>query len=150
MSETKMTAGRELDAKIASEVMGYGDPIAVRKGRTLKSTGSPMIAFRAQKSWEGDYSAYWLEDGTKLYCGKPFAPIFAPAYSTDILASGQVVEKIVDMFRDSQPYFELRTCGAFWTAVFTIQRSEVTAVADGDTAPLAICLAALEAAGAKR
>ncbi len=71
-----------------------------------------------------------------------------PPYSTDIAAAWEVAEKLCDMFDES---FSLTRAWDndmrdVWRVVIEIE-SGVWIEVDGDTAPMAICLAALKAAG---
>ena len=83
--------------------------------------------------------------------GKPF-PMLVPAYTTDIAAAWQVVEQL-----HGRLWFEIHCAGGkraddtFEVSVYTDywEQTEPTAVAVAETAPLAICLAALKAVEAK-
>lgn len=110
---TQLPAGRELDALIAEKVMG---------------------GVSRHPEW------YWLRSGTApevpdLPTPKGRPAIFCgPGFSTDIAAAWNVVERLKARYR-----FELVHRGGDrpWVAVFGTWR------ATADTAPLAICRAAL-------
>ncbi len=146
-----LTAGRELDSEIAEKVMGYSGRVIVRRGRSLKSSGEPLVAFRISPSrFEcGAYETHWLLDGTKLYCGKPFSPRFAPHFSTDIAAAWLVVERLAAISPQQDFHLEHME-GAGWTASCCFNRADGgwDGWRNADTAPLAICLAALQAVSA--
>lgn len=108
-----LEAGRETDALVAERVFG--------------------------KPWPSvSVARWWTEDGR--YCGpggewSERINDRLPAYSTDIAAAFEVVEKIRETCCD----FTLERAGAAWYADFRM------GVASADTAPLAICRAALAA-----
>ena len=123
-----MKAGRELDLLIASEVMCEempGDYKQTRDGRWMKE--EPVF------DSDGTYSrAYYLVE-------------WPPRYSTDIAAAWQVVEKLLEVL----PYQDIHLEHLEWTgwAVGTCFDKSEGGWDDwvyADTAPLAICLAALE------
>ena len=120
-----MKAGRELDALIAEKVMGLiaykvqlvAPPPRVRTIDELQRVGSPL-----------------------------------PHYSTDIAAAWEVVQKLgrwrgfdfMLVMPDPEQTFHLHTYEAGWYEA-TNDGPERRVVGDADTAPLAICLAALKA-----
>lgn len=121
MSEAnELPAGRELDALIASKVMGW--PIV--EGRTNDN---------------GVISPCW----TSYRDDVSLRPI--PEYSADIAAAWQVVEKIAHnvkltkYHRNGEPLFEC--------VIDRIALSQMVSEI-ADTAPIAICRAALKAAAA--
>jgi len=117
-----MKAGRELDALVAEKVMGW-----------------------KKVKWLGDYD--WRDkDGEQPYTVRAWNP------STDIAAAWQVVEKIQE--RQGRDRFIIYL-SSYWGTNSWVYKCEfimetVNKSVDGfaDTAPLAICLAALRAVGA--
>lgn len=129
-----MEAGRELDALIAEKVMGW------ERGENwlIPPVGTPMR--------DNNWAAEWDEKGR---------PHWLPRYSQDIEAAWQVVEKL----RKDWEYLFINA-GNGWGVEcrtehvdispsndITYQWTESTGNIHGDTAPLAICLAALKAVG---
>jgi len=116
-----MNPGRELDALVAEKVMG------------------------AKITFGIDYS----RQNIKLFdgCGKP------PTYSTTIHAAWKVVEKLrhrnfsFTSHNDVGMSGSASTPGKGWMAVFHIEGGPMD-YTYADTAPLAICKAALKAVGA--
>jgi len=134
-----MKAGRELDALVAEKVMGWIG--SVFKGPTLR-IGNRYL-HEGDPIWttpEGDlYHRARSIDGS--YVGDD-----CPHYSTDIAAAWQVVEKVREKYVIN---IEI-DCENIWVELWqdsTDEPSNYKQVADeyGDTAPLAICLAALKA-----
>lgn len=112
-----MKPGRELDALIAEKVMGLKNIRLANDGRS-------------------DYLCYGKPDSIFLE-GK-----IVPAYSTDISAAWLVVEKM----QDNDWAFILDNMEDFignWQAHFEKDKSGWSA--DSESAPHAICLAALKA-----
>lgn len=132
-----MTAGRELDALVAEKVMGM----------TFELVGVPLgVPSDMQYSKELAITQDGkLEMIQYIPGGMGINPV--PRFSTDIAAAWLVVDRIMAQFTQWQPYFQLRTCGTFYTAVFDSDEMNNPVTEDGDTAPLAICLAALKATG---
>ena len=129
---------RELDAEVAVEVMGY-ELVKVRP----RGQKELRVMRRCVRGEIGDYSTYFLEDGTKLYCGKPFAPTKLEHYSTDIAAAWEVVEKMVSDGR----VFIVKGDGVRTgdhNPKWTVLVANMPRV-DANTAPIAICRAALAA-----
>jgi hypothetical protein len=85
--------------------------------------------------WEDCFRAYTgvLTVRHEEYGGPPF-------YSTDIAAAWDVVEKM----RERRADFYIRFVST-WTVEFDSVAGDYNGYTDGDTAPLAICLAALKA-----
>jgi hypothetical protein len=77
---------RELDAKCA-ELMGFRDLVKVRR---RKSEGDWELYFKQHPptgerwAWSSEYGQRFTEDGTKVFCGKPFYLYEFPYYSTDL------------------------------------------------------------------
>lgn len=91
-------------------------------------------------SWEGEYltpprshrCGVWRDGDTLVFTD------VLPHYSTDIAAAWLVVEKL----RADGCDFDMRIV-ATWTANFGLDMGLLSFSADAETAPLAICLAAL-------
>lgn len=118
----KLDAGRELDALIAEKVMG----------------------------WTWDESTAWSPSGGRnSRTGRPDDPWWwLPHYSTDIAAAWEVFEKIPMTIY--APHASL-AAGEYenvdqWVAEARLPSKESISES-ADTAPLAICLAALKALG---
>ena len=88
-----MVAGRALDALIAEKVMGWTGRFLFR---ALKNKGDWSIGFQGNGDARGigNFSRWYRDDGTKLYCGRPHSVYPAPTYSTSIAAAWEVVEKL--------------------------------------------------------
>lgn len=121
-----MKAGRELDALIAEKVMGLqtcSDPI----GRCAAAKLTPC-------------QCWGVPDRNGIVSGGERA-----SYSTDIAAAWEVMEKLREQWA-----VELHGRDQAW-AVLIEDGDEVSAhfiaTEEADTAPLAICLAALKAVG---
>jgi hypothetical protein len=118
---------RELDALVAEKVMG----------RTLKfhsREGFDQIARNG--NWSGTYEEF-LDN----------QDYWSP--STDIAAAWEVVDHLT-RDRGEGPILEFGLTRDFehsWEAEFSIRSGGLNALAYSDTAPLAICLAALKAIG---
>lgn len=133
-----MNAGRELDALIAEKVMGFTwhDGWKSFKGPHLVSPGGFMAGWRME-----DGGVMGHLDGVTRNPELPF-------YSTDIAAAWQVVEKLVaERFF---PEVNYRGRGEWGCKVdrLTVDDSwndKPTPHEIANTAPLAICLAALSA-----
>lgn len=123
MNET-MQAGRELDALIAEKVMGWPPK-------------------PAHAGWQGDVvpslaDPKWVQAGPD----RGWEMVFLPNYSTDIAAAWKVVEK---MRETPKPFFSLAWyISGRWGAAF-LGHDDGTDAEMADTAPHAICLAALRA-----
>lgn len=115
-----MEAGRELDALVAEKVMGWTKRISA------DHTGSEIKVLRNMGI------IYAWKDAERKERG-----LDVPAYSTDIAAAWQVAE----MMRGLD--FRLNKDGD-WVCCFG---GTVAFCGESDTAPHAICLAALKAVG---
>lgn len=119
-----MPAGPEMDRLVAVKVMGWQKPIADAAHR-------------------GNRIGPWYAGGGTWHCD-PF--------STDIAHAWEVVEKLTvwEHYRSGLD-IELWTEGGFWKCYFRRRdkddKKQSTSVLE-DTAPLAICKAALKAVGA--
>jgi len=116
----ELVAGRELDAMVAEMVMGL-DVVWSRRS---------VLGWRGSDIYDQD---------EPCFNGDPSGTFAVPCYSKDILAVLEVVERL----RSSQSNFDLTWHGGGWHCNFN------TYMYYADTAPLAICLAALEAVDAK-
>lgn len=122
-----MQPGRELDALIAEKVMG----ITKLSHRPLDANEMCRRCFRP--AGQGDNLP---------------ASCVAQPYSTDIAAAWEVVEKL-DLFgkRDMFIYKNWRGKYSIDETVDAGMGTRDIAIAEADTAPQAICLAALKAVG---
>jgi hypothetical protein len=120
-----LPAGRELDARIARDVMGWTD----QEGFWMERTPDGL-RYRVAENWD------------------EFQP------STDIRAAWNVVERMRPRFPDASLAVRLGAGDTGnWFCEFGIdygwathgEGDEVVAVGEADTAPLAICYAALAA-----
>ncbi len=114
-----MSPGRELDAVVAEKVMG----LSVRPIEVIGASGVHADVGTVDLPRR-------MPDGRM---GVHAAPL--PAYSTEIAAAWEVVEKL------RSPVFVLEWEPDRWLASFCGEDEDATA----DTAPHAICLAALKA-----
>lgn len=116
-----MDAGRELDALVAEKVMG----LEVKPYEKLKGSDIPEY-----------FGTLWVPSADQNR-GTPYQQwLPLPHYSTSIAAAWEVVEKLKD------DDFHLEEHGTHWKAGFGPRWR------GAETAPHAICLAALEAIGA--
>lgn len=129
MSELK--AGRELDALVAEKVMGW---------RPMQGGVSMEI---------GEKGDLW-EDGSRKWYGKdgdprPMRLLPSPKFSTDIASAWLVVEKTDPVFS----WVLSRAQDGDYDVSMTFHATdyEIVYEATADTAPLAICRAALKAVG---
>ncbi len=138
----QVEAGREMDALVAEQVMGWewddfdGDRCLI--GPDVKINGLTWIPI------------YW-PNRDQQYAGEASLP----EYSKKIAHAWEVVEKMNEHFKDeAKPagMLWLNFCeiarvsgGRFWRAKFGVHPNQYIGVAD--TAPLAICRAALLTAG---
>ena len=128
-----MKAGRELDALIAEKVMGL-----TRHDESYVAEGVGKVLRFVWRDGCGDC----------VYSGD----MFLPHYSTNIADAWEVVEKLgrwrgfdfMLVMPDPEQTFHLHTYEAGWYEA-TNDGPERRVVSDADTAPLAICLAALKA-----
>lgn len=113
-----MKASRELDALVAKKVMG----------------------FRVLSTWDADGTPKHVIDANQCEVDTAYWP---PAYSTDIAAAWEVVEKtkLLDTYVLTRAY-----AGEKWQ-VIEMGGDWQNPIATGDSAPHAICLAALKAVG---
>ena len=142
-----MEAGRELDALIADKVMGMA-PCDAWRPWNMGSAGGPMVAI----SYEDGRCKNGHERG-KCYSVVMNGPAGGcPKYSTDIAVAWSVVEKL----NENGWYVWVFSHGAHygcWMERFDVNKDDTVSerripACEADTAPLAISLAALKAAGA--
>lgn len=122
--QPELTAGRELDALVAEKVMGW-------------HIVTDFDLRPPEKHWNNAKGYVCLVAGNKLNDGREMKG-FSP--STDIADAWKVVEKMRERGLDVYLRFV-----STWTAEFDSVSGDVNGFADADTAPLAICLAALKA-----
>jgi hypothetical protein len=132
-TENKPEAGRELDALVAEKVMGWTWWRSSATGR--RGIFAPGVIPRGAYEWFKE-----LADGTEELCRDWGA--YLPAYSTDIAMAWRVVEKM-NRHRFSIGEFKPGTWKASFSELSPIR--PMPCLATAATAPLAICLAALEA-----
>ena len=141
-----LPAGRELDALVAEKVMGW-------KRRRIVECYPGMVGVPLDDPRLDDY--WWTSDnrptneiardegggavGECNECGKVYG---AGSPSTDIAAAWTVVEKL----RGCDQWPEIGATGRSWYCEFEGEPG-VIVEGFGDTAPLAICRAALKAVG---
>ncbi len=139
--ESKLKPGEELDALVATLVMGWK--------RLTWAQAFPDNKFQARRTTELTYS--WHDDSLKMVayaremgCADCYQlpPVFTP--STSIEAAWEVVEKLLktghDVTYDAGPN---RDTGVTFHAV----RVNDVDLSYAETAPHAICLAALKVVG---
>lgn len=155
-----MNAGRELDALIAEKVMGWACVHSVEylprsereseiNAEFLRDYGMPAppgfckAAVDDLEFSDGDYPPKWCAK-----CGgRESRDIFKklPHYSTDIGDAWDVVEAVAA--RSETVYFTVERIGAH-AGEFSGYRAFINRICTAaDTAPLAICRAALKAVG---
>ena len=157
MGET-MTAGRDLDALVAEKVMGWVRTPSEERARAARLGGRLMVfrdewlavglctepadRERAEAGVAAVYRAAGLEPPRIVWMLPRWADA-VPAYSTEIAAAWQVVEKMMErgwyLFLDTAGFD-----GEEWRAQFRDPESRF-ARGEAATAPLAICRAALAA-----
>lgn len=160
-----MNAGRELDALIVEKVYGwqtgvyrdvFGDTLYIVDQTATRAGEHSTIASLLGASWQRGYDA---ENNLVEFYGR-----ICPAYSTDIAAAWQVVEWAAQrteddltfddltfswegpIFKPSRRYLTAEGYPLDTTCWFvTLEAGGLRYVVCADTAPLAICLAALKA-----
>jgi len=121
--------GRELDALVAEKV--FGAVVSWDKYAGGNHPHSPSI--NTPECPSCGYDGHWDHDAV-------------PNYSTDISAAWQVVDRLTEVFAD----MELTVDKGMWECLFdTREIVPEHFLAGADTAPHAICLAALKAVEAK-
>jgi len=159
MNANEVPAGRELDALISEQVMGipvvchdwpcgYSPDCGEYEAAmfVLKQDGK-YISNSEWNNSRGPVVAEYLDldYGWPPYedagiCGGLIAHVEpVPFYSADIAAAWQIVEKLIANGATPQIYFSF---GQWW-----VRLSGLGAAVGSETLPLAICRAALEAAG---
>lgn len=132
-----LKAGRELDALVATKVMGID------------------LTERPTHTWEplvdsGEYvDAKWCEHcGHCWFSGEAPGGPCAPTplhYSSEIAFAWEVVEKLATRFPTI--HISLGAPNQRWYCSFFASKDDKGSALEADTAPLAICLAALKAVG---
>jgi len=120
-------AGRELDALIAEKVKGY---------KLTNPQDGPVMKYG---SVTVQYLKTWMNSAGELFNNETL-----PEYSTDIAAAWKVVENIQLSFPGTVFEFKSYSPEQHAHAIFIGPK---TSSAEADTAPLAICLAALKSVG---
>ena len=146
-----MKPGRELDALIAEKVMGWVRR-RVKLGRQYDNHGNPFLP--ATVKWEAEALVF----GERVYIlnqedTQPYNRLGLLSYSTDIAAAWLVVGKI-NLFLEKQTdksngcsnYVQLWQ-GKDGKWVVGNWEDRLFILAEGETAPHAICLAALRIVG---
>ena len=145
MTTAEMTAGRKLDALVAEEVLGY------RVERvTPEWAGREVTLFFAPGHTLVTYSCDFRSDNAMMYRNGEddrdgIAPPL-PVFSEDIAAAWEVVEHLKD--RNWAIRLSNKTVNwCWWAYVYDYSSADARAEAtvQAETAPLAICLAALAA-----
>lgn len=139
-----MKPGRELDALIAEKVMGWkrlDAKVFVEKGFNLEpdEIGQIPSSVLAPPDLEIPIAASKDSSGFRVYC-----PPIIPDYSTDIAAAWEVVEKVKNKIINRYG-FGLEFVSNEWTVGWFAEEG-VHLGACSESAPHAICLAALQAA----
>jgi len=131
-----LKAGRELDALVAEKVMGWHDPqdpewngwkdcgLLIWQDSMIRPRDKPPVNSKA------GWMAYGVVDRV-------------PAFSTDIAAAWEVVEKLHQRFPTI--HLSLGAPNQRWYCSFFGTVDDKGSALEADTAPLAICLAALKA-----
>ena len=152
---TTLVAGRELDAMVAERVMGL-HPCTFTAQDAWSAFATSWVCEHAIEKSENDQMRRYYPVGYQSKCypsnteamNHPHSPLLA--YSTSIAAAWAVVEYLHDQFYS----FNLECCGGSCCATLShttqigpnvMNEQEQSEYAD--TAPLAICLAALKALG---
>ena len=150
MDIDKMEAGREMDALVVERVMGWMQTdnelfVSPPTGRVyvIKKFWKDVI----KKFWKDVIKKFWKDEtelrkeidtiGKLLNTSEHFQ-LWQP--STDISAAWGVVEKIKDEFGE----IEITVWGSGWGECTQVKIGDLPQ-AESDTAPLAICRAALKA-----
>jgi len=133
MNIDQMQAGREMDALVAEKAMGisvqlFGDPCYLVNYCLRKDNGD----------------LYYFKGECPLKASREEVKELIPNYSTDIARAWEVVEKMKNYL-----FVCGRTDDGIWEAYFFPVNSGIGKLSEahGDTAPSAICRAALKAMG---
>lgn len=132
MEINTMPAGRAMDVLVADKVMGR----LVVKASSVLSLGFAEARGEIPSITPPRCVVMGIkEDDDVIWTGEP-----VPAYSTDIAAAWKAFEKVFQGEGDSGFAVALEST---WI-VYEIHGHDLDYVMDGDTAPLAICRAALK------
>ena len=121
MNIDELPAGRELDALVAERVMGWHITDAIKKPGQDDYGVAP-----------GQVGVLWV--------------VRVPDYSTDIAAAWQVVERLIKLDAFVSLDYDFQNVDSEKWSVTFITRKAIDCES-GETAPLAICRAALKAVG---
>ena len=139
----QMRAGREMDCLVAEQVMGW---VWMRR-REPRHEGDTLQSVLYRPDWKWiDWCELIPDDGKPRSMNQSI-----PAYSTDIAAAWGVVERLynehwivsIGSLAENPRGWRCELCN-MWPDDF--ERAPTDIEANGDTAPLAICRAALLAA----
>ena len=138
-----MKAGRELDALIAEKVMEHK---VIRKGEEF--TGFPLLLHSS-----GDWETGIAKEDIWQIGERSYSPFSLPHYSTQIADADLLLDKLVEMWHcPALIYDDDGQWGVAFDGIQNIRGTDdlcttflIDANMFADTAPLAICLAALEA-----
>jgi hypothetical protein len=124
-------AGRELDAEIARRIMGVEAHQA--------KTGDMIFTIHRD----------FIDDGDYWYYREGWGYDEVPHYSTDIAAAWQVVERVRTFNKGDEIGLEVSVIALsdHYDCHIETNSSAYLVVEEADTAPLAICLAALHVVG---
>jgi hypothetical protein len=137
VSADKLPAGRELDALVSEKVMGRQWFTFIHQSYLLEPQVAEHICFHGS-SWTKGKTADW-DSESQILTNLRFQRV--PDYSTDIAAAWEVVEKLgllktSRLTQDNPDEWVVET-----------KEHDPLDIASGETAPLAICRAALKAVG---
>ena len=123
---------RKLDALVAEKVMGWDRSDIWRDSLPTLS----------RDTWEKQENKLlpWYDEDTECVCSLEFEYQLPPRYSTDIAATWEVVDCLV-CFCDIAIRPSKKDC------LVVVGSDNDTFPVEADTAPLAICLAALKSVG---
>lgn len=124
-----MEAGRELDALVAEKVMGW-------RWISYNNNGFILVPPDQHSRMKPEY-VFQDKAGSREHAG-------LPRYSTDIAAAWEVVEKLHEI--PGYEIIDIRLCSIGY-AILAPMGNHMKSVSTAETAPLAICLAALKAVG---
>lgn len=133
---TPMQAGRELDALIAEKVMGFVLCRCTEEAKEEKRSAFLALFDKDTFGPPRPTVGHTSSNGECNWCGH-----MTPArYSTDIVAAREVFNKVLSS-RLYEGHISSSNGGTTWCCCFTTRK---TVIDWADTAPLAICLAALK------
>lgn len=160
----QLSAGRELDALVAEKVFGVAcihdiewtpreDVVAANRRAFVDEFGQePPPTWEGDIDEESDYAPKRCKKCLAPYSGCRIGPVHVPPYSTFIADAWSVVEKAIDYVAATTD-FDIATGRPTlhkWELWFGERGAARYGKAFADTAPLAICLAALKAVAVSR